>query len=204
MRFIALWLIGLCVLTFVGQQFVGTDVVILDRSLMLTQPWRLVTSIFAHGSIGHLLANMFALGLFGLILEGRIGPKRILWLFLISGVLINLITPYERSLGASGAIFAILGVLIVLRPLMIIWMNMLPVPMFIAGIAWFIQDFFGLFNPSNVGNIAHIGGLVIGLIVGAYWWKQFGDRRKKNKHNIQRHEKLDREIDAWEDKYMKH
>ena len=133
MRFVALWLAGICILMFVLQQFIGVDAVILDRSLMLKQPWTIITSIFAHGSIGHLLANMFALGLFGLILEGRIGPKRVLWLFLISGVVINLVTPYQRSLGASGAIFAILGALIMLRPFMTIWMNMIPMPMFLAG-----------------------------------------------------------------------
>ena len=202
MRFVALWLAGICILMFVLQQFIGVDAVILDRSLMLKQPWTIITSIFAHGSIGHLLANMFALGLFGLILEGRIGPKRVLWLFLISGVVINLVTPYQRSLGASGAIFAILGALIMLRPFMTIWMNMIPMPMFLAGIFWLLQDIFGLFIPSNVGHLAHLGGIVIGIGVGIYWRKRFADKPKKRRP-LERNPRLEREIDAWEARYMK-
>lgn len=203
MRYVALWLAGLCILMFVGQQFFGTDAVILDQDVKWTQPWRLVTSIFAHSGMAHLLANLFALVLFGLILEGRIGPKRVLWLFIISGIVINLVTPYQRSLGASGAIFGILGALMVLRPFMIIWMNMLPVPMVIAGVFWFLQDFFGLFIPSNVGHLAHLGGLFIGIGVGFYWRKKgFGDKKKKQEPN-HHHPQLEREIDAWEDRYMK-
>lgn len=200
MRFVALWLCGLCIAMFVLQGFIGTDPVVLDRSVMWSEPWRIITSIFAHGGIGHLLANLFALGLFGLILEGRIGPKRLFWLFLISGIAINLVTPYPRSLGASGAIYAILGSLVVLRPLMTVWVSGLPMPMIVAGFFWLLQDIMGVFVPSGVGNLAHISGLFIGIGVAFFWRKQYGDKIKRI--GKPRDEALERELDAWEEKYM--
>ena len=194
MRFIAVWLCLTCILMFILQGFIGTDSVILDSNLKFSEPWRLITSLFAHSGMAHLLSNLFALGLFGLILEGRIGSKKLLWLFLISGLLINLLTPYPRSLGASGAIFAILGTLIVLRPLMIVWISGMPLPMILAGIIWFLQNMFGLFIPSNIGHIAHLGGLFIGLGTGFYWRKKFGDTIKRRKKD----HLLEKKLDDWE------
>jgi membrane associated rhomboid family serine protease len=200
MRFIALWLCAACILMFVAQHVVGTEPFVLDRSLMWSEPWRLVTSIFAHEDIGHLLANLFGLALFGLVLEGRIGPKRVFWLFMLSGIAINVFSPYPRSLGASGAIYAILGALIVLRPWMQIWVSYLPMPMFIAGIVWLAQDVIGSLVPDTIGHLAHLGGLGIGVAMGFVWKKRFGDPpRRKNKYDP----KLERELDRWEDTYMR-
>jgi len=200
MRFISLWLCGICIAMFAVQLLIGTNAVLLDRSLVWQEPWRVVTAIFAHANIGHLLSNLFALGLFGLVLEGRIGPRRVLWLFLISGLLINVFSPYPRSLGASGAIFAVLGALAVLRPFMTAWMGGMPMPMIIAGIMWLAQDILGVFIPTNVGNIAHIAGLFLGIGAGLFWRKEFADRPKPKSP---RDETLEKELDAWEDKYMK-
>ncbi len=185
---------------FVVQLVVGTNAVILDRSLAWQEPWRFVTAIFAHANLGHLLSNLFALGLFGLVLEDRIGFRRVLWLFFISGILINVFSPYPRSLGASGAIFAILGALVVLRPFMTVWVSGIPMPMIIAGIVWLVQDIFGVFMPTNVGNIAHIAGLFFGIGTGLFLRKEFADRPKPK---IPRDNALEKELDMWEDVYMK-
>jgi membrane associated rhomboid family serine protease len=199
MRFVALWLAALCVAMFVAQQIVGTDAVILDKSLIWAEPLRVITSIFAHGNVGHLLSNLFGLCLFGLILEGRVGPKRTLALFLASGIAINLLTTYPRSLGASGAIYAILGALVVLRPWMQVWVSYIPMPMFIAGMVWAFQDATGAFFPSDIGHLAHLGGLGIGVAAGFLWRRRFADRARRKKP---RDEKLERELDEWEEKYM--
>src|SRR3989338_4894255 len=159
MKFSALWLCGIIILVFGLQLVIGTDNFVLDKSLIGSEPWRVLTAIFAHGSVGHLLSNLFALGLFGLILEGRIGPKKVLWLFVISGVLVNIFSPYDKSLGASGAIYAILGCLIVLRPWMFVWVIGVPMPMILAGIVWIVQDAIGLFLPTGIGHAAHLSGL---------------------------------------------
>ncbi len=150
-----------------------TDLFLLDSS-SFNQPWRFLTSIFLHGSFTHLLYNGFALALFGSILERLIGSKRFLLVFFITGILANLVSVnfYDNSLGASGAIFGIIGALIFVRPLMIVWAFGLPMPIFIAGILWAGGDLIGLFVPSNVANLAHLSGMFFGLVIGAFYRKK--------------------------------
>ena len=175
-----LWLVGICIIVFIGQTIFNlTDLLLLDKTLLTIRPWTYITSIFAHGGIAHLLQNMFALGLFGLILEYRIGSKKFLYLFLISGIVINIFSPYPRSLGASGAIYAVLGALVILRPMMMVWVSGMPVPMFIAGLIWLFIDIAGVYTPSNVANLAHVYGLLIGAGTAIFWRKQYGDKRKQ-------------------------
>ncbi|MBI4449053.1 rhomboid family intramembrane serine protease [Candidatus Woesearchaeota archaeon] len=175
-KYSALWLALVCIIVFVFQLIIGNDAFVLIETLKWTEPWRLVASIFAHGSAGHLLSNLFSLCLFGLVLEGRVGARRVLWLFFAAGLFANVFTWYPRSLGASGAIFGLIGALCVLRPLMVIWLNGLPVPMILAGVAYLIQDTIGLFAPSGVANGAHIIGLFVGMGAGLLWRHEFGDR----------------------------
>ncbi len=181
-KYIALWLAAACILIFTLQFVFTTEPFVLVKELKFSEPWRIILALFAHANLEHLISNLSALVLFGLILEGRIGPKRVLSLFLISGIVINLLSPYDRSLGASGAIFSILGALVVLRPWMMVWVYSMPVPMLIAGLIWLGIDLLGVFYPSSVANLAHIAGLLIGIISGFYWRKQFGDRRKEERN----------------------
>ncbi|MAG15980.1 hypothetical protein CMO88_02880 [Candidatus Woesearchaeota archaeon] len=201
MRFIALWLSGIIIAVFALQQIFSTEPFLLINELKWIEPWRLITSVFAHGSPAHLLNNLFALALFGLILEGRIGARRILWLFITAGILVNIFSPYARSLGASGAIYAILGALVALRPGMVIYIHYLPMPMLIAGIVWLSQDIFGIFYPSSTANIAHISGLFMGVAAGLYWRKQFGDKIEKKSKKIKDHV-LETQLDEWEKTHM--
>jgi len=201
MRFVPLWLSGIIVIVYVLQQLFSTEPFLLISSLKWAEPWRLVTAMFAHGSPAHLLNNLFALVLFGLILEGRIGPKRMLWLFLATGIIVNIFSPYERSLGASGAIYGILGALALLRPGMVIWVNWIPMPMIIASAVWLLQDLFGVFYPSNVANLAHISGLFVGAATAIYWRKQFGDKTE-HKAKPEKDHVLEKQLDEWERQHM--
>jgi len=199
MKYATLILAGLCIAMFVVQSSIGTDAVILQRSLISTEPWRLITSIFAHDGIGHLLSNMFALVLFGLLLEVRIGSGRLVALFLGSGLLVNVLTPYEQSLGASGAIMGIIGALTVLSPRLPVWVAGLPMPLIFASVVWLVQDFVGIFVPSTIGHIAHLIGLVLGVAVGFFWRKQFGDHKKKSSRVSDKG--LDSALDDYERRY---
>src|SRR3989344_6819428 len=84
-----------------------------------SEPWRFLSAIFLHGSLVHLILNLFALAFFGSILERFIGGGWFLTVFFVTGILANLISVnfYDSSLGASGAIFGVLGALIFVRPL---------------------------------------------------------------------------------------
>jgi membrane associated rhomboid family serine protease len=170
-KHITFWLAGICIIIFIFQLLIPN----FTESFMLTnhaleKPWQFLTAIFLHGSITHLFYNLFALILFGFILEKTIGSRKFLWLFIISGVLANLISFqfYPSSLGASGAIMAILGTLAILRPTMTVWAFNLPMPMFIAAILWAGGSVIGIFGfgDQSVGHIAHLSGLAIGIIYG--------------------------------------
>src|SRR3989338_8864705 len=87
----------------------------------LAHPWTFVTSIFLHAGLTHLFFNMWALFVFGPLLERRIGEKKFYALFFLSGIVGNLafVLFYPANvlgLGASGAIFGVIGALAVLMP----------------------------------------------------------------------------------------
>lgn len=135
-------LIGLCVLIYVAQWVSGgalTNAWVLDPSLIASQPWRLITSAFLHSTdfIPHLLLNMYALFIFGPPLERFLGRLRFLALYLVGalGGSLGVVLLYQlaiasgnasstwlggllqpsAALGASGAVFALMGALLVLR-----------------------------------------------------------------------------------------
>ena len=169
-KFYALKFCLLCIIVFILQQISGfTELFVLNnKALYNYEYWRFLTSIFLHGSTIHLLYNLFALALFGSILEKFIGGKKFLLVFFLSGIFANIIAInfYDSSLGASGAIYGILGALTILRPLMVVWAFGLPMPMFIAAILWTIGAVLGIFMPSNIGHIAHLSGIFIGVLFG--------------------------------------
>lgn len=177
-----------------------TDIFILNEASFI-QPWRFITAIFLHGSLGHLIFNLLALALFGLVLESVVGSKKFLRIFFISGVVANLIAVnyYPSSLGASGAIYGILGALVILRPMMTVWVYNLPMPMFIAGIVWVMGGIMGLFYPSDIGHIAHLSGIGIGLIFGLIY-RDWSQKLKAGKQRVIIDEKS---IRHWEDAYLR-
>ena len=206
MFYASLLLCGMCVIMFLMQLAAGTDSFDLDVAKVMQEPWRVVTAIFAHAGVAHLLSNLFALALFGIILEARIGSWRTLWLFLISGICINIIVAafsiYDRSLGASGAIFALLGALVILRPRLAVWVAGMPMPMYLTGVVWALQDTLGVFVPSGTANGAHLLGLGIGLVLGLVWHKQYGDRPER-KEKRKGKDSLDHALDEWEEQHLR-
>jgi membrane associated rhomboid family serine protease len=78
---------------------------------VLWKPWTIVTYMFLHGGMGHILFNMLGLFFFGPRLEDRLGSKHFLGLYFASGIMgaaLSLVfTPGARIIGASGAVFGI-------------------------------------------------------------------------------------------------
>ncbi len=199
--FTALWLVAICIILFIFQLiFPGfTELFVLNERAYV-EVWRFFSSIFLHGDMAHILYNMFALALFGMMLEGLIGSRKFLLVFFATGILANVVSInfYESSLGASGAIFGIIGALIIVRPTLTVWAFGLPMPIFIAGILWAAGDIIGVFVPSNVANVAHLSGMFFGLVFGAFYrdWSY----KSEKKDDIQLNEYSIRE---WEDEYMR-
>lgn len=199
----ALWFSAACILIFILQVTIGgfTELFVLNE-LSWSQPWRFVSAMFLHGDLVHLLYNLFALALFGSMLERIQGGRAFLLTFFATGIIANIVAVnfYSSSLGASGAIFGVIGALVVLRPLLVVWAFGLPMPLFVAGIIWVAGDIIGTFIPSNVGTIAHLSGVAIGLIIGVVYRFRNppGSTRKLDTFVIE--EKVARD---WEDAYLR-
>lgn len=205
-KFYFLWLSLICIIVFVLQLIIPgfTDLFVLNlKAVYEQQYWRFLTAIFLHGSAIHLVYNLFALIFFGLALEKLIGGYRFLILFLVSGIIANVIAVnfYSSSLGASGAIYGIIGCLAILNPFMFVWAFGLVLPMFIAAILWIAGDIMGVFGigGSDVGYIAHLSGVGVGIIFGL-----FLRVLKKKVRDIKSKVKIPEfYMKNWEDRYVK-
>ncbi len=202
-KFYSLKLCLLIILIFILQIFIPgfTEFFVLNEMVFQGEFWRYISSIFLHGGTTHLLYNLFALFFFGVALEKLIGSKRFLIIFFASGILANVISIYfyPSSLGASGAIMGIIGCLTIIKPLMMVWAFGLILPMFIAAILWVIGDILGIFMPSNVGNIAHLAGMGVGLLFGLFLRRYIKKKTKK----IKKITIPDYYMSGWEKRYMK-
>lgn len=156
-----------------GSSFTNSFMLVSDD--IPARPWILVTHMFLHAGFYHLLLNMYVLLMFGTLLEQRIGTKRFFCIYFLSGIAAAFLSSlfYARSLGASGAIAGILGVLIVLMPeLTILFFFIVPMPLWMFGVVYALIETFGIFVPSGIGHIAHLVGIAAGLIYGFYLKKQ--------------------------------
>ena len=168
--------IAICVAAFLFQQVTDLWVYLaFFPGLALRYPWMFVTSIFLHVSPAHLFFNMIALFFFGIYLEPIIGRRRFAALFMVSGVVGNvgyMLTapgPLTPAIGASGAIYGVVGTLAVLAPLSIVFVGMLPMPMILVAIGYAFLAYLGLFGGSSqIAEGAHLGGMALGAAYGIY------------------------------------
>lgn len=131
------------------------------------QIYRLVTSAFMHQNIFHLLMNMYALNIIGGQVESYIGKKKYLLIYIFSALIGSLFScvvngAYAWSLGASGAIFGLMGTLLYFgyhyRLYLDSALKTQILPLILLNLAMG-------FMISNIDNAAHIGGLVGGLFI---------------------------------------
>ncbi len=155
----------------------------------------LILHMFVHGGIGHLFINMFVLFSLGGLCERIIGRKRFIWFYLISGIFAGVLSVLlsgffgygigERifgasevfMVGASGAIFAIAGLYVILLPRLKFAIIFFPffgfpgyilIPIVLFGI-WILSIIFNW----PVGNVAHFGGFLVGIIYGSYLKRKY-------------------------------
>jgi membrane associated rhomboid family serine protease len=146
-----------------------TSALMLVPALALTAPWTLVTYMFLHANLWHLLFNMLSLVFFGPRLELELGSRDFLLLYFLSGIggaLLSFLTPYVAIVGASGAVF---GVLLGFarywpREQIMIW-GIIPVEARILVIVMTVLSLIGGFGGGgDIAHFAHLGGFAGGLI----------------------------------------
>ena len=174
-----------CVLLYVLQLVTGgavTSALLMNPSAIASEPWRLLTSAFVHSpsSFLHIAFNMYALAIFGPLLESFLGRGRFLALYLLSAlggnvagvllyqaavvsggatiVLTNGFLQPSLSLGASGAIFGLMGALLGLRKALGVQITQLLVVLGLNVVVGFLVP--------NIAWEAHLGGLAVGFAIG--------------------------------------
>jgi len=166
--------------------------------------WTFLTSMFMHAPSFipiHLLVNMFVLFSLGGMMEKILGKRRFFWFYLISGLAAGVLfvflshffgttglgerifgSPLISAVGASGAIFAIAGLFMVLTPkvrFMVIFFPFFSLPAYIMiplvlfG-TWLISSSTGF----PIGNTAHFGGFLCGVLYGLYLRKKYPRKTK--------------------------
>jgi rhomboid protease GluP len=136
------------------------------------QAWRLITSVFLHIGLIHILANMWALWNLGALAEMIFGPKFYLPIYLLTGIAGNIaslaIHRGAPGAGASGAIFGLAGAMISVLKLAPINAPRNAMRGTLRSLLWFavFNLLFGQAVPG-IDNAAHIGGFLCGLILGA-------------------------------------
>ena len=168
----------LCVLGYIFELFVGGFgglVSFTTRDLLVVgannatlvqdyhEVWRLVSYMFLHGSLIHLLVNMYSLYVIGTQIETYLGRFKYLTIYLISGIcggMLSCIASHSASVGASGAIFGLLGAMAYFGYHYRLYLGNVLKNEIIPIIA--INLFIG-FTVPGIDNFCHIGGLVGGF-----------------------------------------
>lgn len=175
---------------------------LVPRRLMLhwddgAQWLTLLTHMFLHGGIAHVLGNCWFLWVFGVSVEDRIGPIRFLAFYLLSGMAAAVLqvtmvanSPFPM-LGASGAISGVLGAYLILSPgawiyTLVPWIvPIVPVPAFLFLVLWFVVQAFNGFGSllnsrqgAGVAWWAHAGGFVTGMVL-TLWAGRPGRPRRR-------------------------
>ncbi|HEX9581289.1 MAG TPA: rhomboid family intramembrane serine protease [Gemmatimonadales bacterium] len=137
--------------------------------LILIRPWTVVTYMFLHADLWHLLFNMLGLYFFGPRLEGRLGSRRFLALYLVSGIagaLLSVFTPRSAIVGASGALFGVYYGFAHFWPRdrILVW-GVIPVEARVLVIIMTVLALYGgMTGGGGVAHLAHLGGFLGGFL----------------------------------------
>lgn len=142
------------------------------------QPWTILTAMFLHGDVFHLLGNMYFLAVFGDNVEDRVGVPRYLILYLLGGFGASLAhiaadaASTIPTLGASGAISAVMGAYVALFPHRKLYVTLFVVMRRVRAV-WFLavwlafQFYYAFQGAPGVAWWAHIGGVAVGAGLAA-------------------------------------
>jgi len=138
---------------------------------------RIITSLFLHANLLHLVFNMISLFLLGSSLEKKIDPPRFLLVYFVGGIIGNLgiflpfFLPGTIGVGASGSISALVGLGTFLCPgKLVFFPSIIPLPFVLAGVIFFLLTAANLFTfDTQIGYQVHMIGLIVGMIFGLKW-----------------------------------
>lgn len=144
-----------------------------ERVLLDGEYYRFFTSMFMHGGIDHIVSNMIFLAALGEMLERVIGHARFAILYILSGIggglfsIANVLLSgnHHTSVGASGAIFGLIGAMLILVVIHNGRYQDISVGRMIFAIVYMVYD--GM-RSEGIDNAAHVGGLIFGALIMAF------------------------------------
>ncbi|MCK5834545.1 MAG: rhomboid family intramembrane serine protease [Lentisphaeria bacterium] len=194
--------------------------------------WRIVTSMFAHGSFFHLLFNMIVIWSFGQAIERVLGRRQFFYLYFFSGFVSCLVwlasnwyTMYP-ALGASGAICGMIAVVAITAPQTQIYFffipKAIPIRKFVIwysliSIILYLLRVFDIADPVNWAHMAHVGGFLGGWLWLTFlcksnpksiniskWFSDFKSKQKRKDFTVYSSTTSSQEVDRILDKISKH
>lgn len=144
------------------------------------EPVQIVTHMFMHGSVQHLLFNMLGLFFLGPLVESALGAKRFFMLYIFSGFFATLLhmafVQGGMVVGASGAIYGVLAAFATMFPNIELMIMFIPVPIkakYVALGLLAIGIYMGFTGSSDgIAHLAHVGGAIMGFILVRFWSMQ--------------------------------
>lgn len=163
-----------------------TDMLVFVPELVLLRPWSIVTYMFLHGGLMHILFNMIGLFFFGSRVESRLGSQRFLTLYFVSGisgaVLSSIFAPSAAILGASAGVFGVMLAFAMFWPRerIYIW-GILPVQAWLLVLVTTILTINSGMRGSQggVADFAHLGGYVGAFLYLKWLERTAGAKRFK-------------------------
>jgi membrane associated rhomboid family serine protease len=147
-------------------------------NLLKGRAWTLISSLFLHADLLHLVGNMLFLYVFGNTIEEDLGAKKTLGAFFVGGIVSFLLSLlfYDAStplIGASAAIFTLSAIVMLIKPLK--FSILFFMPQGLVAILYFVYNAVAVYlgEEGNVAYIAHIIGFAIGIPFGLAWSKNW-------------------------------
>jgi len=167
--------------------FAETNLIFSVSNLERGRVWTLLAALFVHASVLHLFGNMLFLFVFGNTLQNTVGPGKLLTVFFTGGLVSFIVGVVfmprgAGMLGASAAIFALAGCVMLVRPLKFSWLFL--APQGLIAIIYFIYNIVVVYEKSRipgydpqVAYVAHIigflTGLPFGIVLSDHWRRNF-------------------------------
>lgn len=155
-----------------------------DLGELITKPWTLITYMFVHNSIGHILGNMLMLFFLGNLFVQYLGERKLWTLYITGGlaggllyvIFYNVFPVFNnvsaQNIGASAAVMAIVIAISAYKPnLEIRPFGLFSLPLKYLAAFLFIIDLISISNSNSGGHIAHIGGALLGYFFTKQWLK---------------------------------
>jgi len=180
------WIIVVCILSSIlawllspiEYEFLFNNLVFSTDNILQGKIWTPITALFIHYDGLHLVSNIFFLFIFGNTLEEELGKNKILLAFFIGGITAFLLSSFfydsrTAMLGASGAIFALTSIVMLVKPLKFSFSLFMPLGL--VAIIYFLYNVAAIYFElqSNVSFVSHVIGFIVGIPFGISWSKDW-------------------------------